>query len=105
MRGLRPSFMLTGSMRGRLLVGSESADRAVKCRLAIVLLMPFLAPSPHKVCRRCPRPAGGGLRAAGTASLLPKSRSLSSLSRRPEVRLLQAEAAERAGAAAPVVEG
>ena len=86
-------------------MGGEGAGRAVEYRLAIVLLMPFLASSPHKVCRRGPRPAGGGLRAAGTASPLPKSRSLSSLSLLLEVRLPQAEAAERAGAAEPVVEG
>ena len=85
-------------------MGSEGAGRAEKCCLAIVLLMPFLAPSPHKVCRRGPRPGGGGLRAAGTASPLPKSRSLSSLSPLLEVRVPQAEVAEWAGAAEPVVE-
>ncbi len=48
--------------------------------MAIVLLVAFLALNlTHRVCRLCPCPAGGGLRARGTASLLLKSRSLSSL--------------------------
>src|SRR5215217_8829365 len=92
---------------GRRMRAASSRQRGsgrAECRLAIVLLMPFMAPSPHKACRRCPRPAGGGLRAAGMASPLPKSRSLSSLSPLLEVRLPQAEAAERAGVAELVVE-